>query len=135
MKYVLIIIALVLIIFLFIWLSSYWSDVREQKMQDNVRVMIRYDNKNCSDINYPILVSIYNWTKKSTSKVRFDLEIHKKWYSSNLVSGIPSYSTDKIIDPWEQNISCWSVPQLDDYITPESELIYEVNYKDITFIN
>ncbi len=115
-----------------VWIISSISERRESSIEDNVAVEVSYNPTACEEW-FPILVSIHNGTRRTITKINFDIWIYKPWFSSDINESYSNLDTDKIIYAWENYSLCWKTPKISDYSVEFAQLIYKINWKNITF--
>jgi hypothetical protein len=76
----------------------------------------------CADPRYPVMVEVTNRSPDRTlSSVSFSLSAYKPGYSSSVMNTY-SLSSDRILEPGETHVGCWSVSS---YRSPPEGYTYE----------
>lgn len=80
-----------------------------ERLNSQVNIDVKYDIKSCEE-DYPLYFSIENKSKKTLQKVRWNLQIYKPDYSTDISGYDNDYSSDKIIKSGQRWGACFSMP-------------------------
>lgn len=80
------------------------------RVRSQVTVAVRYDPDLCAP-SHPLAITVSNGADRTLKKVSFDLKGYRPGYSDPVLEGSWfDYSTDRIILPSQDWLTCWSAP-------------------------
>jgi len=124
------------IVAIFLYFQAEENDRKRQN--DAVSITVNYDKSVCS-AEYPIVVNFRNGSRKTVTKISWNIGAFKPGYSNNVVDYGPysseystPYESDKILAPNQAYGLCYKAPSLKDGNAPAS-VSWRVVNKDVTF--
>lgn len=107
----------------YLYLQAEENDRKKQR--DAVSINITYGSPVCSS-DFSLAVNIMNGSRKTVTKVRWNIGAYKPGYSNNVVDyGYSSeystpYESDKILSPNQSFAVCYKTPKLNSGNKPDS---------------
>ncbi len=121
-----------------IYLYLQAEESNRKKQNDAVSITVKYDKTVCS-AEFPIAVNFKNGSRKTVTKISWNIGAFKSGYSNNIVDyGLYSgeystpYESDKILTPNQAFGLCYKAPSLKGGNSPES-VNWKVVNKYVTF--
>jgi hypothetical protein len=105
-----------------------------KRAQDEIVITVSYAPERCPRKDYPLLVTIQNWSNKTVTEVSWRVDAYKPGYNSNLAGYINNYSTGKTLHPGEGWSACYNLPlTLERKGIDVNTLEYRISSKYATF--
>ena len=121
---------------IYVYLQADENDRKKQK--DAVSITVSYGSSICSK-EYPIAVNVKNGSRKTVTKVSWNIGAFKPGYSNNVVEYSYSsseystpYESDKILNPNQSYGVCYKPPALKSGNKPDS-VNWKVVRKSVVF--
>ena len=97
-----------------------YPDYKNDKIKQNIKIDVKYDTIRCSDKEYPLALTIKNFSDTKVYKVEFTIHAYAKGRSTNLVDYGGRYACDRIIAPDEEVRACFPTLKLKEDHNPSN---------------
>jgi len=138
-KQVSVIVGIVLLMVAVVVLYIYNEDKIHERERDSIKISVKYDVIACSP-EKPLQVIIENTSARIAQDVKWNIEVFRSGYSSNIVKGAAGgdpwstpYRIDASLKMAEQTALCYRVPVLIEKHEP-SQLLYRVANKKVELL-
>ncbi len=138
-KQVSVIVGIVLLMVAVVVLYLYNEDKIHERERASIKLSVKYDEMVCSP-EKPLHVIIENTSPRIAQDVKWNIEVFRSGYSSNIVKGAAGgdpwstpYRIDAPLGVAEQMVLCYSVPTLIEKQDP-SQLLYRVVNKKVELL-
>ncbi|MFK5950217.1 MAG: hypothetical protein QM500_15740 [Methylococcales bacterium] len=114
--------------------------IHEELPKKKINITVLYSPNDACSKEFPMEVLIFNDSSRVLEETKFDIDVKRKGYSKKISTSryLHYYETDKIIEPGNTYIACWTYPTIEkehkNKYTKE-ELIYTIGYKSLYFEN